>query len=156
VKLTPVFVILSLSLFGCDENASVPVSKASAAPAPISLSAEKLRDVFPKIGSPLTVVEFRAKPGIVTKHVRKGDLPIATLMVQDLLGDSGAIREFDGASAKAAGYPAISTSMGGGVAVLAENRFRVEVVSLGPEVTDKVRSQWLEGFRWETLKGYLK
>lgn len=83
-------------------------------------------------------------------------MPVAMVMIQDLLGDAPALAAFDGTRTQVHGFPAISTSMGGGIAVLAEGRFRIEVVSLGPEVPDKLRSQWLEGFRWELLKGFVK
>ena len=154
VKQTLGFALALLALSGCDAPAAPPQAVAAPKASPSVLGPEKLRTIFPKLEPSLTLAEFRAKPGIVTKHVRKGGELVGTILVIDLLGDSAALKEFDGATQKFHGYPAISTSMGGGVAVLVEGRFRVEVVALAPEVTDAVRARWLEGFAWTTLKGW--
>lgn len=154
MKRTLGFVLILLALSGCDAPAAPPRDVAAPTASPRVLGPEKLRTVFPKLDAPLTFAEFRAKPGIVTKHVRRGGELVGTMFVMDLLGDAAALKEFDGATQKIHGYPAISTSMGGGVAVLAEGRFRIEVVALAPEVTDAVRARWLEGFAWATLKGW--
>ena len=85
--------------------------------------------------------------------MKKGQMLVGTLMVLDLFGDPAGRKEFDGAKKNANGYPTVSTSMGGGVAILVEDRFRVEVVSLGPEVPDSLRAKWLDSFDWKALKG---
>ncbi len=139
-----VFVSL-LSLAGC-RAPDLP-------PARVPLAPKVLRRAFPAVGPEFTSVEFRARPGLVTWHVKnqKKSL-VGTLILEDLLLKPGEKAAFVGSKNTLRGCPAIETSMGGGQAILYNNRFRIEVVALDPSVKDTTRSAWLEGFHLEKLK----
>jgi hypothetical protein len=127
---------------GCQKTASVPVP----------LSPERLRMVFPALTTPFVAREFRARAGLVTQHVRNAGRLVGTLSIEDLLDEPEQRAMFAEATQRVQNCPALSTSMGGGMALLYENRFKVEAVALDPAVSDDMRRGWLEGFRLETLK----
>ena len=88
----------------------------------------------------------------VTYHVQRAGELVATMIVSDLVQETmGRKDSFRGAKQRVRGYPAISTSMGSGTAVLVANRFWVEVASQSPAVSDKQRDAWLNAFDYGRL-----
>jgi hypothetical protein len=122
-------------------------------PAPEPFAPEVLRHAFPAVGPGFTTVEFRARAGLVTWHVKnKKKALVGTLMIEDLVAKPEARATFTGSKNTRRGCPAIETSMGGGEAFLYDNRFRIEAVALDPSVKETTRTRWLEGFQLQKLK----
>jgi len=119
---------------------------------PTLLPPSRLREAFPSLTTPFTTTEFRARPGLVNLHVKKQGKLVGMLIVEDLLESPEKRTPFDAATQKVLDCPAIPTSMGGGLALLYEKRFRVEVSAMDPSVSDTQRRQWLEGFHLSALK----
>jgi len=143
-----------LSGGGCARRPQPPSSSPPAAPpAPVTLvPAAELKKAVPRLPAPFQPVLFLERPGTVTYHVRKGGSLAATLSVRDLSGKDSVRRGlFQGAGQEVQGYPAVPTSMGGGLAVLVGDRFQVEVVSLSPSVGQKRRDAWLDAFDYARL-----
>lgn len=96
--------------------------------------------------------QFLKGKDIVTYHIYKGTRTVATICIKDLVGNKEERDAlFSTATQTFRGCPAISTSMGGGRAVLAANRFRVEVVSLDPDIGEKRRDAWLGAIDYDRL-----
>lgn len=114
---------------------------------------DKLREAFPALTTPFTLTEFRARPGLVNQHIKKQGNLVGMLLLEDLLESPEKRALFASSSQRIKDCPAMSTSMGGGLALLYNNRFKAEVIAMNPSITDTQRRQWLEGFHFDVLKG---
>jgi len=145
---------LLLAAPGCTPRrlAPPPLPKAPPQPAPL-VSANALQRVVPRLPAEYERVLFLQRPGRVTYHIRRAGTLAATFSVRDLSGQDPALKDvFRSATRRVQGYPAVLTSMGGGVAVLVADRFRVEVVSLSPSVGGKRRDTWLGAVDYPRLR----
>lgn len=119
---------------------------------PTLLPPEQLRKAFPALTTPFILTEFRSRPGLMNQHVKKQGKLVGMLVVEDLLESPEKQTMFASASQEIKDSPVLSTSMGGGLALLYKKRFKVEVIAMDPSVSDTLRHQWLEGFHLDALK----
>lgn len=150
--------LLLLLAAGCAPEPS-PVATPTPTPTPApSVPASELKAVLPKPPAGFTAKVFKERPGLVSVHLRKGDDLVGTFVVLDRNRERGVSADAFAGSKEVTvrGYPAVSTSMGGGVAVLVEDRFQVEAVSIGPTLTAAVRDRWLAATDFDRLKALAK
>ena len=111
-----------------------------------------LRAALPPTPGGFTATVFRERPGLVTQHLKQNASLAGTFTISDLRTEPGSpLDTFTGATDTVHGWPAVSTSMGGGVAALVEKRFKVEAVSLGAELGAARRDSWLQSADFDRL-----
>jgi hypothetical protein len=116
------------------------------------MPADRLRSTLPDVRPPFTAVEFRARPGLVNYHLRKNKDLVGMIVIEDLLEQPEKRALFARSPDRVQGCPSISTSMGGGLALLYKDRFRAEVIALTPAISDRQRRRWLEEFHLNSLE----
>lgn len=144
--------LLLLLAAGCAPKPT-PSSTPPPTPAASPAASSDLRAAVPPAPKGFVATVFRERPGLVTVHLKKGDDLAGTFLIADLRAERGLSAEsFASAREKVAGYPAVSTAMGGGVRVRVADRFDVEAVSLGPVLPPDARDRWLAAADFAALE----
>jgi hypothetical protein len=145
--------LLFLCLAGCTPPPAPTPPPPTPAPSPAPpASADSLRAALPPAPKGFAVKLFRERPGLVSVHLKKADSLLGTFVLSDTRAEpQPPDRMFAGAKERVHGWPAVSTAMGGGVAVLVEKRFKVEAVSLGPAFGPERRDAWLAATDFDAL-----
>lgn len=136
---------------------ALPVGHGCAPTKPVKpLALSKLRAALPPDPDGFVSRPIRERNGLIARSLsKKGDEneTVGTLVLRDALGETVDPRRipFARSTRRFLDYPAIETSMGGGVAVRIADRFEVEAVSLSPKFPTDARDRWLSATKFTAL-----
>ncbi len=110
----------------------------------------KLNSVFPSSDGEYKLVFTQEKTGFAEAALSKGGAKVATLSVSDTEANPSARDKFKSSAKKIGEYPAAANgSMG--TALLAGDRYQVQVRSFSPTFTAADRETWLKKFKLAQL-----
>jgi hypothetical protein len=114
------------------------------------LAGARLNSVFPSPNGEYKITFTQEKIGFSEAALSKGGAKVATLSVSDTEANPSARDKFQSTSTKIGEYPAAANGTMG-TALLAGNRYQVQVRSLAPTFTAADRETWLKKFKLAQL-----
>lgn len=110
----------------------------------------KLNSVFPAAEGDYKLTFTQEKTGFAQADLSKGGAKIAAFTVSDTEANPSARDKFKTATKKIGEFP-MAANGSQGTAVLAGNRYQVQVRSLSPAFTEADREAWLRKFKLSQL-----
>lgn len=110
----------------------------------------KLNSVFPPAEGDFKVTFTQEKTGFAQADLTKGGARVAALTVSDTEANPSARDKFKAATKKIGEFP-MAANGSQGTAVLAGNRYQVQVRSISPTFTEADREAWLRKFKLAQL-----
>jgi hypothetical protein len=137
-----------------EHPATPPAAVAPAAPKPVpqaeAISGSSLNKAFPAPADGFSVTFTQEKNGYAQADLVKGGAKVATLSISDTNANPSARDKFKSAARRVAGFPAAAVGTQG-TAVLAGDRFQVQVRSIAPTFKESDREAWLARFKLAEL-----
>ena len=113
-------------------------------------SGAKLNGVFPKSEVDYKLTFTQEKTGFAQADLSKGGMKVATLSVSDTEATPSARDKFKTSTKRIGEFP-MAANGSQGTALLAGNRYQVQVRSLMPAFTEADREAWLQKFKLAQL-----
>lgn len=129
---------------------AVATDTPKAIPQKEAISGSTLNKVFPTADGEYKVTFTQEKDGFAQANLTKGSAKVAALTVSDTDANPTARDKFKNATHKIAGLPAAAVGSQG-TAVLAGDRYQVQVRSLTPSFTESDREAWIGKFKLDAL-----
>jgi hypothetical protein len=113
-------------------------------------SGAKLDTVFPPSEGDYKITFTQEKIGFAEADLSKGGVKLAALTVSDTEANPSARDKFNTSTKKIGEFP-VAANGSQGTALLAGNRYQVQVRSLAPTFTEADREGWLQKFKLARL-----